>query len=725
MSLSKVNIKLLKKQFVFQQDQSDCGVACLASIINFHGGTCSIETLRRASGTSRQGTTLLGLLQGAQLQGFDAFGLEADKVENLNELTEPAILHIVLDNRLQHYVVFYGFKNDRIIVGDPANGIIEYSYEQLNKYWQSKALLKLVPNDKFEKKSVYLKKRREWIFELIRDDYPLLLISLFLGIIISILGISTAILSKELIDEILPNNDVEKLALDLFLVLFILLARSGLNFLRGLFMARQGMEFNNRIIQSFYGSLLRLPKSFFDTRKIGELIARMNDTRRIQLTLSILSGNILIDALIIIVSTVFVFGYSFMIGLVMIVFLVFYYLTLIGFTRPIVELQKKTMSEYAFTESNFVDTMQGIVDIKLSNKVRFFESLNKSIYESFQLQNFELGKIALRFGMIADIIGVVFTICVFGLTSWLVLNNQLMLGEMVGILGISIGIVPSATRLIVANIQLQEARIAFDRMFEFTSVEKENYKKVNTTQWNLEKIEIRNLSFRFPGRKEILKDVSLIVNKGEIVSLIGENGGGKSTILQLIQKFYENERGRILYNNKDGNVISIQEIREQVGYIPQDLKIFNNHLLFNITLSESQEDYERAITFCEHLGLSNFFQSFPQGYMTLLGEEGINISGGQKQLVILARALFRNPKFLLLDEATSAMDRNTENFILELFQKLKSEMGILMVTHRIKTAKRSDRIYILENGLISMSGSHEELMMTENFYSESFKEIIT
>lgn len=715
----------LQKTFTLQHDQSDCGIACLASIIKYHDGEASLEALRKTSGTSKQGTTLLGLLQAAQQHGFDAEGLEADGVENLKELSGPAILHVVIDNRLQHYLVFYGFEGEKIIMGDPAKGITEYTNERLNAIWQSKALLKLTPNQNFEHRKATTAKKKKWIVELVREDYPLLFVSLFLGLVIALLGISTAIFSQKLIDDILPKADVQRLVVSLVLVLLLLLARSGLNYLRGLFMVRQGLEFNNRIIQSFYGSLLRLPKSFFDTRKIGELIARMNDTRRIQTTLAALVGSVLIDVLVIIVSTAFVFAYSTVIGIAALVFLLFYLVVLLRFNKPIAILQKEVMSGYALAESNFVDTMQGIVDIKLSDKIGFFEKLNRTVYGLFQQKNFELGKLGLRFGAVSEITGVVFTIAVFGFSSWLVLEKELLLGEMMAVLGIAGGIMPSAMRLVIANIQLQEARIAFDRMFEFTSIEKEDSNTSGPRNFHLKELELKNISFRFPGRKQVLKDVSLTVNKGEIVALLGESGGGKSTLLQLIQKFYSPESGAIIFNGIDSSAIEMTEIRSHLGYVPQDLKIFNGNLLFNITLSDAPEDYQQAITFCEESGLRKFFQSLPQGYLTLLGEEGVNISGGQKQLVVLARALFRQPKLLLLDEATSAMDRNTENFILVMLQSLKAEMGILMVTHRIKTAQRCDRIYILENGLISTEGTAQQLMQTDNFYSESYKELVS
>jgi ATP-binding cassette subfamily B protein len=717
--------KKLGKSFLIQQGNSDCGVACLASVINYHGGDTSIEYLRKISGTSKKGTTLLGLLQAAKQSGFEAEGLEAESIENLKEINEPAILHIVIENRLQHYVVFFGFDGDKIVLGDPVKGIGVYTNAQLETIWQSKTLLKLSPTSTFEKKESVSLKKKTWFIDLIYEDLPLLLVSLFLGIIISVLSVSTAIFSQKLVDDILPKENTQKLVLSLVLVLFLLLARSGLNYLRGFFMIRQGMDFNNRIIQSFYGNLLQLPKSFFDTRKTGELIARMNDTRRIQNTISVLTGSVLIDFLSVLVSICFVFSYTSIIGFMALGILLLYSIILFYFNKPIADLQKETMNGYAMAESNFIDTIQGIADIKLSNKVSFFEKMNRSVYGLFQQKSFELGKVGIRFSMLSEITGVIFIVSVFGISSWLVLSNKLLLGEMIALSSMAGGLIPSVTRLVVANIQLQEARIAFERMFEFTQIEKENLTVSDRVANTFNELEINNVSFRFPGRKQILKEVSLNVLKGEIVALLGESGGGKSTLLQLVQKFYKPESGTFFFNKTDFDEISITELRRQISCVPQELKIFNGNLLFNITLSDQQEDYKQAITLCEDFGLNDFFNSFPQGYQTLLGEEGINISGGQKQLVVLARALFRKPKLLLLDEATSAMDRNTENFILSLLQKLKSEMGVIMVTHRIKTAQRCDRIYILENGVISITGTPKELMCSENFYSESYKELIS
>ena len=737
-------MKIDRKILTLQQDQSDCGVACLLTTIQFHGGSNSLEHLRKVSGTSRQGTTLLGLLQAAEQVGFEAEGLEAEGVHNLSELREPAILHVVIENRLQHYIVYFPLQgsggstaakskpSDPLHLFDPVKGIVKMTAEELDKIWQSKALLKLVPTKKFVRETITQSKKKEWIIGLIKEDFNILLVALILGIAISVLGISTAIFSQKLIDDFLPKENTQKLFLSLVLVTLLLLARSGLGYLRGLFMIRQGLDFNNRIIQRFYNNLLQLPKSFFDTRKTGELIARMNDTRRIQSVLSVVSGSIVIDLLLVIVSLGFVFAYSSLIGFIMLGSLPVYFLILLWFNKPIIRTQKDVMGGYAMAESNFVDTIQGVADIKLMNKQSFFERINATVYGAFQQKMADLGQLNIKFSWVSEVIGVLFMITVFGLSSWLVLTKQLKLGEMVALLSMAGSVIPSANRLVVANIQIQEALVAFDRMFEFTSMEKEGGygSGQHATLYKIPEkddlsVRVAEVSFRFPGRRQILKNVSIQFNRGEMVALLGESGGGKSTLLQLIEKFYAPEGGAIEVNGVSLNDCDTQQWREQIGTVPQDLKIFNGNLLYNITLSDQPDEYQKAVAFCEEKGFGNYFKEFSQGYLTLLGEEGVNLSGGQKQLVVLARALFREPRILLLDEATSAMDRNTENFILALLQKAKQEMAILLVTHRIKTAQRCDRIFILENGEIASSGTPTELMLSANFYSESYRELVS
>ncbi len=719
MTIDKKNIV---RTFVRQHDQSDCGVACMASIIQYYEGSSKLEKLREFSGTTKQGTTLLGLYQAAPEVGLTAQAFEAEGVHNLEEVQIPAILHVLLKNKLQHYMVCYGRYKGKYILGDPGKGIIELSADELESIWQSKTLLTLKPNGNFVKSETIKSDKKQWLLNLIKEDTPLLSIALVIGIIIAVLGMTTAVFSQKLIDDILPSKDLDRLVLGLVLLLILLLARGGMGYIRGLFLIRQSKYLNIRMIKRFYDALLYLPKRFFDTRKTGELVARMNDTRRIQTTISYVLGNIVIDTLIIIVAIVFVMLYSWQVGLVVLAGLPVYLLIVWHFNARIIKAQKEVMQSYAMNESNYVDTIQGMGTIKSMNKQNVFSKITNTIYGIFQDKIFDLGKLNIRYGWVSETTGVVVIISVFGLSSWLVLQDTLQLGEMVAVLSMSGAVIPSVNRLAIANIQIKEAKVAFDRMYEFASITPEFTidDTLGQAVKRFEKLEIESLDFRFPGRKRLLENVSLEIARGEVIALLGESGSGKSTMLQILQKFYVPESGKIMINHAiNWDDINHDEWRKLIGVVPQEIKFFSGSLLDNICLSNVQEETENIVSFCVDHGFDRYFKEFPQHYLTRLGEEGVNISGGQQQLVALARALYQKPQLLLLDEATSAMDRKMEQFVLDLLYKIKKETAVIIVTHRFKPVKQTDRIYILEDGVIKHSGSPKELMNSQNLFSEA------
>lgn len=717
--------KILKKSFILQQGQSDCGVACLLSLIQYYGGTGTLEKLRELSGTNTQGTTLLGLFQAANQVGFDAEGCEAD-IPALIEHGKPVIIHVLIDKRLNHYVICYAYENEKFIIGDPAKGIVYYSLEELEEIWVERKCLTLKTNSEFEKTESLQRSKRKFLINLIKEDYPLLGMSLFFGICISTLGMVMAVFSQKLIDDILPSDDLNKLVTGIALITVLLLVRVGFVSMREYLLLKQSQQFNNRIIHSFYKSLLYLPKSFFDTRKTGELVARLNDTGRIQTVVNQIAGNLLIDGLVIITSLSFLYVYSWQSGLIATVSLPIYFWLLYRFNNKIILAQKELMAAYAHNEGNYINTLQGVPVIKNFNKQGLFSKLNQMIYGFFQDKIVTLGKINIRLSFISSAASVLFLTGILLFTGFQVYSKILSAGDLMAIIGIASTLLPSIAGIALVAIPVNEAKIAFERMYEFVSIKPEKHATNEETEsFHFTSLEVDNISFRFPGRKQILKDISIELRKNEIIAVVGESGSGKSTLGQILQLFYAVESGSIRINNEiDLSEIDANSWRNIIGVVPQEIHLFNGTVLDNICLSNTQEEAENIVKFCQDYGFDQFVEELPQGYLTIVGEEGVNLSGGQKQIIALARVLYHKPQLLLLDEATSALDRKTEQFVLKLLVKLKKELGIIFISHRLNTLKKiSNRIYVMENGKIRAQGSHHEILQSENIYSDYWKEL--
>jgi ABC-type bacteriocin/lantibiotic exporter with double-glycine peptidase domain len=718
----KLNSKQIQKTHTLQLDRSDCGVACLLSIIKFYNGNHSLEKLRELSGTTPQGTTMLGLYQVANELGFTADGIKGE-IQALKDHDEPVILHFEIVKNNNHYVVCYEYdKQKGFLIGDPAKGVYYLDENELEKNWVSKNCLVLSPNENFITFKETKKTQKRYFIDLLKEDYKLLAFSIIIGVFVAGLGMAMSIFSQKLIDDILPSHNIKKLITGIVLLAILLLARIGFIILRAFFLLHQSKDFNNRINNQFYNSLLHLPKPFFDTRKIGELIARLNDTGRIQNVIQTLTSSLVIDVLVSITSVVFLFIYSWQVAVISLISLPIYFYIIYRSNKKIITAQSEVMQGYALNESNYISSIQGIATIKNHNRQTIFSNTNASIFGNFQEKIFNLGKINIQLSWQSGLSSVFFLIGILIYTSIAVFNKEMKLGELMAVLGISGSLLPSIANLALISIPINEAKIAFNRMFEFASIEKEKEEGIVIPA--LESIQIKNLSFRFAGRSELFSSINIEIEKGKLSAIVGESGSGKSTLGQILQRFYYFEKGEIIINNQHQlSGIELANYRDLIGVIPQEIIIFNGNVIDNILLGKT-EKVETVMQFIQEYGFDFYFNQLPQGLTTLLGEEGINLSGGQKQIIALARALYKKPQLLILDEATAAMDRNTEQFTINILQKVKKECAIFFISHRLNMLKNiADTIYILENKTISASGNHSELMETENFYSEYWEAV--
>jgi ATP-binding cassette subfamily B protein len=695
----EINLKQIRKNHILQRYQSDCGVACLLSIIQYYGGSESIERLRELSGTTTQGTSLFGLYQTAEQMGFDASGIRGE-IQNLKNNEVPVILYFLYEDGLEHYVVCYGYNAENgFLIGDPANEVKYLSEEELDLYWGKRFCLLLSPNQNFVTTKATNEKKRKLFIQLLKDDYKLLLFTILIGMCVALLGMAMSIFSQKLIDNILPSHNIHKLISGIILLSMLLIFRIGFMVLREFILIKQSRDFNNRVNTNFFKNIVQLPKIFFDNRKIGELVARLNDTHRIQDVIKSIISSTLLDSMICIISIVLLWIYSWEIALVSITSLPIYFYLIYRNRKKIIFSQKSIMQAYASNESNYIATIQGIATVKNDNKQDFFEKSSINIYHNFQDKIYNLGLINIRISWQAGLAGVIFLIGILCYTSIAVLNKELKLGELMAILGISGSLLPSIGNLALVFIPINEAKVAFDRMYDFISVEKEFEEGENIDEIN--SIELKDISFCFAGRKPLFENVNLTLSKGTVTAIIGESGSGKTTLANILQKFYSWNHGQVIVNDKiELQNIAMQSWRSQMGVIPQEVHIFNGNVLYNIVLDENCNN-ELLQEIINQYNLTEFILNLPNGLMTLVGEEGVNLSGGQKQIIGLLRVLYRQPQLYILDEPTAALDKNTEKLVISILEKLKVNSIILLITHRLSLIDHiADATYEMNKVLI-------------------------
>lgn len=719
------NFKHITKTFTKQHSQFYCGLACLVSFVKYYGGETTQEKLREESGTTLNGTSLLGLYQAAKKLGFETGGYEAD-LKTLKDQREPVILHILKEEKLEHFVVCYGFSKGKFIIGDPGWGVTEYTEEELAAVWKSKTLLKLTPGSDFITKESENRDKRTWFLHLIKEDFPLLGIAAFLGVVISVLGLATAIFSQKLIDQILPEKNIRTLVFGIVIFSIILLARALIIYVRSIFLVRQSKEMNVRLIANFFGKLLYLPKPFFDSTSTGDMIARMNDASRIQKVVVYLSSQIVIDVLVTLISAGYIFFYSVSTGFISLLSIPVFGFLAWRYNKKVIVAQREVMQSYAATESKYIDTINGIKAIKTYNRENLFSKVVNFIYDFFMQKVYSLGLLGVRLNFWISFGSAILLAGVISWTSYLILSEQLMLGQMMAIITLVGGMGSSVISIAMANIQFQEARIAFDRMYEFAAAEPEyqvsDFDK-QADAFQLNNLQVRELNFRFPGRSLLLKDINFEVNRGEMVTFFGDIGCGKSTLLSVLQRFHKPESGIILINGEDWLRNETVTWRKYLGVVEQHVQLFNGTILENIALEENP-DIEEVVQFCREYGFHEFISEFQQGYVTIINENSTNLSGGQRQIISLVRALYNKPQLLLLDEATSAMGRKTEKFVVELLNRIKKDIAIIFVTHRPQLARYTDKIYVIEDKSITAAGTHEELIDKNRFYREAFEELV-
>lgn len=716
---------LLKKSLALQHDHKDCGSACLLTAIHWYGYQDSLEHLRTLTGTNTEGVTLLGLQQAANKIGFEAEAFRAS-LQDLSKTRDLIILHVIKHGQFNHFVLCLGRHNEKWLIADPEDGVKRYSDDQLLAEWKDGILLRLKYSNKLNLPKHSSSVLKDWFLPLFTTHRRRLIQILSLGIVHAVLLFSTSIFTERLVDELLPSNDKKLILGGILLWSVFLIVSLGLSYVRSHSIAVFSRDFNADLVNRFFGKLLYLPKQFFDSKKTGDLVTRLEDVEGIEESATKWVEDGLIGFLVILVALGLLFVYSVQLALINLLLLPLLFGVILLLRKKVNTSQREAMVSHAVNNANYVDAITGVDIIKVRQAELKFSNYALKLYSAFRNKVYLAEKVNMNFDGVVQMLVLMITIAVVGVSSMNVLSGDTQMGNFLAIISISSIASFNTTNLAFAYIDFEQAKLSFERMHDLVGQRTEGLieeKALIIKSKNSLKVE--RLAFSFPGQPELLTNVSLLLEQGRLVTLLGDSGGGKSTLINLMSTLYSPDTGVIRFNDQDVHQSQLNW-RRLIGVVPQDTKVFNATFWENVSIKSIGEENEMARARVEQLidmhELSSFIEKFRDGLDTVLGENGVRLSGGQMKILGLLRALYNHPKVLLLDEVTASLDRKNQTLVREILQRLKLQIPILQITHSPLIAHQSDYIYLLNKGKTRVHGTPDELLIGENFFNEFFKD---
>ena len=711
-----------------QHDITDCGAACLASISAFYGLHLPIAKIRQMASTDRKGTNVLGLVEAAGELGFEVKAVKSKKadgsnnIEPLQQIPTPAIAHIIKGGKLLHYEVIYDVKKEKIQIMDPGTGELKWQpLKEFNNEWTG-ILVLLMPKDDFQKidKTVSMLKRFTF---LLRPHRKAVIESIFGAIIYTLLGLATSVYVGKIVDYVIPNGNGNLLNLLSVLMLVILVLSLFIDAVKTVYMLRTGIKIDTRLILGYYKHLLRLPQSFFDSMRSGEIISRVNDAVKIRSFINETLVGLMVNIFTVIFAFALMFTYYWKLAVIMLLIIPLYFTLYMLYNRVNRVILRKGMEQAAELNAQLVESINtaGTVkrfgleeyeDIKTENR---FVSYIKTVYKS------SINALWANLGSSA--ISRIFTIILLWAGTYFVLDNIITSGELMSFYSLTSYFIGPIASLIGINRVYQDAKIAASRLFEIMDLDMEEVDgKIRFSKEQVGDISFEHVVFRYGTRTEVFKDFSVTFKKGQINALVGESGSGKTTLAALLQNLYPLQSGHVRIGGVDVRHIDNADLRSMVCVVPQRIDLFDGSILENITLDDYVPDNSRVLQLCKEVGLLEFIEGLPMGFNTNIGENGVQLSGGQRQRLAIIRALYRNPEVLVLDEATSALDSESEKCIKLIVSNLRSQgKTVLLIAHRLGTVMNADEIFVLKEGKLVEQGTHQQLIEMNREYANFWR----
>lgn len=709
----------LSRQF----DSMDCGPACIRMIAEYYGKKYSLNYLRNLSHLSSEGVSIAGIREGLEAIGMNVNSFKLP-LEKLIEFKFPVILHW----HQNHFVVLYKITKNKkqkyYWIADPAFAKYKLSEEEFCKEWihggQGVILTAnptnlfyqmLPPSENYSIKKFLLK----YLLPFKNEVFQLSL-GLLAGVIVSLI---MPFLTQAMVDKGIGDHDISLIFIIAISQLCLFLGNYVVTILRNWIVLYLGTRININILSDFLQKIMYLPMRFFDTKSTGDFHQRIADHSRLQL---FATSDTLLTAFSLISFSVFFIIIGFYSIKVLVVYTFF---TIASILWMICFLKKRKAVDYKLfkirseNQNAILEIIDGISEIKLNN----FQHYKIKEWEHIQIKQYDANIESLKVNQTQSI-GYIFisqfrNITVTFLVAISVVQGDISLGIMMSIAYI-IGQMDSPLEQLIEFVRnLQDSKISLERAGEIHVLENEDddkYCKKITNSASY--IKLNHVYFRYGpfSNKMILNDINLLIPQGKTTAIVGESGSGKTTLLKLLLKYYPQTDGDILIGNNNIQDISSDEWRKKCGIVMQENYIFSDTILRNIVLGADPVDEKKLIEAIRIANLQYFIESKPLKLHTQIGKSGVGISGGEKQRIMIARAVYKDPQYLFLDEATSSLDADNENTIVQNLEYFFKGRTVVIIAHRLSTVKNADQIIVLKNGTINEIGNHDQLIQKKDIY---------
>jgi ATP-binding cassette, subfamily B, bacterial len=733
---------MAKFPFYQQLDQMDCGPTCLRMIAKHHGRNLNLQKLRDASGFSREGVSLLGISEAAESVGFRTLAVKVPFEKLIQDAPLPCVIHW----QQNHFVVLVEAKKSsplsgrgaggEVLLADPGKGLRKMSQEDFCEHWATSqeegkpvgVALLVEPTPAFFESEDDKKTGLDFSYLLkYLWSYKKLLLQLAVGLLVgSGLQLVFPFLTQSIVDVGIQTRNLNFIYVMLAAQLMLFASRTVVEFIRSWILLHISIRINLSILSDFLIKLMKLPMSFFDTKMFGDIMQRIGDHSRIEQFLTGQTLSTLFSLVNLLIFGVVLGMYSMTIFTIFMIGSILYAFWVILFLKERRKLDFKMFDVSAKNQGSLVQLIQGMQEIKLANA----EHLKRWEWERIQTKMFQFQTKGLALNQYQQA-GAFFlnegkNILITFFTAKAVVDGQLTLGTMLAVQYI-IGQLNAPIESLIQFVQsAQSAKISLERLNEIHNLDDEEKddqtKAPMVAGYQGASISLKNLSFTYPGagNEPVLKNINLEIPQGKVTAIVGMSGSGKTTLLKLLLKFYD-IKGDIKVGNSPFESFRANHWRGKCGVVMQDGFIFSDTIARNIALGDETTNIDKLYHACEVANILEFIESLPLGFNTKIGSEGNGISQGQKQRLLIARAVYKEPDYLFFDEATNALDANNEKKILENLEEFFHGRTVIVVAHRLSTVKNADQIVVLHKGEIIETGTHESLTQKRGEYFDLVK----